>query len=146
MMNYPQMYDYVMERALLNVTYDEATTEQQDVYRVLQFYSEMASGGFEGYIGWVLELLTEEQRKQSVEQLTMTLLEIGCKYMAQVVATHAWSLYMAAQSLQHDEITEDDYVEELVVANDSYYAIEQQFAGDMQTFIAALYYGMKIGE
>lgn len=144
--NFQQMYEYVIEHALIQIDYDQASDEQKAVYRVLQFYNEMASGGFEGFNGWILEQLQYEKPNDYIEKLAKNLRQVKCKEMAAVVEEQAWRVYLAAESYVEEELTEDDYIELLVEANEQYYELEETFHQKIEAYIVHLYSTMTIGK
>lgn len=143
MVSFNQMYLTVMKEAYTDFDYEQGTEQQKASYRIFQFYQEMASGGFEGYVEWAIGLMPNIEPSKYINELVCNLVQIGAVEMAAVVQQYMPKMRKATHDMEASLIDEDTYIDILAPANAAYYNIEGTFSNEINAYIMEIYESIK---
>ena len=138
-MKLDEVYDVVMQTAYIACEYERASEKQKATFRIFQVYQEMASGGFEGYMEWVLSSMDPKAALEYSQKAIESLRQIGAVEMATIMLQHTPVLQEALHNLQANRIDEDAYVDFLTAANEAYYKVETIFSQQIHGYIDEIY-------
>ncbi|MHA6259699.1 DMP19 family protein [Sporosarcina sp. CAU 1771] len=107
---------------------DPSTKDQvlKEAFIVVQYYSELESGGHESLLTWMESYIDEVGIDSYLAELIAILEKIGAQEYAYIVKKYGqemWKLYIA---LEHNEIKEGDFYEVIEKADDAFHKLNRK--------------------
>jgi hypothetical protein len=121
--------------------YDLSTEDKNlnEAFIVLQYYSELESGGHESLFTWFEWYIEEVGIDNYLNELIGILEKIGAHNYAIIEKKYGqemWRLYVA---LENDEIEEDEFYDVIEKANDEYHKLNQKLEELLETYFVTIH-------
>ncbi|GGA78645.1 DMP19 family protein [Ornithinibacillus halotolerans] len=121
-------YDYPVENQVAN-----------EAYLVLQYYSEMESGGHESFLRWQSDVIEKIGIEQYLDNLTRILERIGAPEYARIEKQYGlelWKLYVA---LEKEEVDDEEFYSLIAEADGKYYDLSDQLEGVLEAYFVTIH-------
>lgn len=124
---------------LTEFDYPEENKVAKEAFTVLQYYSEMESGGHESFLRWNSEHIEEVGITCYLEELITVLEKIDAHEYAQIEKQYGkemWDLYVA---LENKEIDEKEFYSVIEKADKEYYHLNEKISELLETYFIMIY-------
>jgi len=129
----------VVSSVLLEYGYQSENKEANEAFTVLQYYSEMESGGHESFLRWNSEYIEEIGITQYMEELIGVLEKIEAHEYARIEKKYGkemWRLYVA---LENEEVDEKELYSVIEKADNEYYKLNEKLRGLLETYFVKIH-------
>lgn len=129
----------VVSDVLIEYGYSTENRIANEAFTVLQYYSEMESGGHESLFRWNSEHIEEIGITRYLEKLIGILEKIDAHEYGMIerkYGTEMWRLYVA---IENDEIDEKEFYSIIDKADKEYYHLNEKLRGLIETYFMMIY-------
>lgn len=119
--------------------YPAENTAAKEANTLLQYYSELESGGHESLLRWNSDYISEAGMGSYLKELICALEQINAHEYAKIEERYGmdmWNLYM---SLENDEIEEDDFYRIIERADKEYNNLDGKLEKLLETYFIRIH-------
>ncbi|WP_108671751.1 DMP19 family protein [Peribacillus acanthi] len=129
----------IVSDVLIEFGYSSENKIAYEAFIVLQYYSEMESGGHESLLRWNSDHIEEVGITRYLEELIDVLEKIDAHEYAEIEKTYGeemWRLYIA---LENNEIDENKFYSVIEKANGEYYNLNEKLRELIETYFVMIH-------
>lgn len=129
----------IVSSVLIEYGYSSENKIAKEAFTVLQYYSEMESGGHESLWNWTSDHIEEVGINHYLEELIGVLEKIGANEYVRIEKMYGeemWRLYVA---LENNEIDERNFYSVIEKANDEYYKFNEKLRELIETYFVMIH-------
>jgi len=124
---------------LTEFDYPEDNKVANEAFTVLQYYSEMESGGHESLLRWNSDHIEEVGSTRYLEELVGVLEKIDAPEYALIEKKYGKDMWRLHVALENDEIDEKEFYSVIEKADNEYYHLNEKLGELLEAYFVMIY-------